>query len=64
VIDSPDSGGFTEEDTYITLKYGRCGCGNKADPDHPCPYASDIDNDDTTMCNCCSNCSQECANDI
>ncbi len=33
------------------------------EPDHECPYASEI-NDDHQPCNCCSDCSYECAMDI
>lgn len=29
-----------------------------------CPYKSEINNDDTTLCNCCTNCRHECAMDI
>lgn len=39
-------------------------CGNKAQPMHPCPYRSDIDGDNETMCNCCEECQHECAMDV
>jgi len=31
---------------------------------HPCPYRSEINDDDETLCTCCDNCTQECADDI
>lgn len=37
---------------------------NEALPDHTCPYKSDINDDDVTLCNCCEDCRQECADDI
>ena len=41
-----------------------CKCGNPGTEEHPCPYATDIDNDKESMCNCCENCEHECAQDI
>ena len=37
---------------------------NPAEPIHACPYNADINNDDSEICKCCSDCCQECANDI
>ena len=37
---------------------------NPAEPIHICPYDSDIHDDDTSCCKCCSSCTSECANDI
>lgn len=31
---------------------------------HPCPYRMDVGNGDTTPCNCCESCAQQCADDI
>ena len=31
---------------------------------HSCPYQADINNDDSEHCNCCNDCSHECAMDI
>ena len=41
-------------------------CGKPVDSDelHSCPYAEDINNDPTPQCNCCSDCSRQCAEDI
>lgn len=41
----------------------KCKCGNKATAPHPCPYMSDVHNDNETLCTCCEECEQECAND-
>lgn len=57
--------GETKE--YPDLDYGeskciRCG----GEPDQipgPCPYADEINNDQTP-CNCCDSCRYECAMDI
>lgn len=37
---------------------------HKAEKSHPCPYLADVSNDSKTRCTCCSDCSQECADDI
>lgn len=43
----------------------RCKCGGiGTDEPHTCPYKSDVNGDDETLCRCCDGCSQECANDI
>lgn len=40
-------------------------CGKKPATDyHTCPYRSEINNDDETMCNCCEECQHECGMDI
>lgn len=31
---------------------------------HTCPYREEIDNDNETLCNCCDDCKQQCADDI
>lgn len=41
----------------------RCG-GNGTEELHSCPYACDINDDDTPCCNCCEDCRYECAMDI
>ena len=38
-------------------------CKNAALPDHCCPYAQEI-NDDDSFCNCCEDCIEECKQDI
>lgn len=41
----------------------KCKCGEDCDDLHPCPYGSEINNDDTP-CNCCPECTQQCAWEI
>lgn len=43
---------------------GYCNCGQLGEPEHTCPYASDVNNDSDTLCNCCEKCESECAMDI
>lgn len=31
---------------------------------HPCPYHSDVNNDDGFRCTCCERCENNCADDI
>lgn len=31
---------------------------------HPCPFSVDVDGDDETLCNCCDECEDNCADDI
>lgn len=31
---------------------------------HTCPYAEEINNDSENLCNCCSNCINQCYQDI
>jgi len=37
---------------------------NLANPLHVCPYKADIYGDETTLCDCCDSCRQECADDV
>lgn len=37
---------------------------NVALPDHSCPFKREINDDSESMCNCCEECTQECADDI
>lgn len=39
-------------------------CANPAEPIHPCPFQSDVHNDDSDMCNCCSYHQNECCMEI
>lgn len=41
-----------------------CKCGRAGEEMHTCPYKSEINNDDETLCNCCAECAQQCAWDI
>ncbi len=39
-------------------------CGEPGNQPHVCPYASDVDGDDETLCNCCDECTEACEDDI
>ena len=40
-------------------------CGkNKALKPHTCPFEEEINHDDKTMCNCCTDCQEVCANEV
>lgn len=45
---------------------GRADCQNEASKErHGCPYAAEIHDDDREdYCDCCDDCTQECALDI
>lgn len=49
----------------INSNSGMCSaCGeNPADEPHPCPYAEEL-NGDETECDCCEECAAICADDI
>ena len=42
---------------------GACGVNQAREP-HVCPYQSDINDDDETLCDCCDDCTAECAYDV
>ncbi len=43
----------------------RCkSCENAGRELHTCPFKSEINDDNETLCNCCDDCSHECAMDI
>lgn len=44
----------------------RCeSCGEKAGKAmHSCPFRVEIHDDEKTLCNCCDNCTHECAMDV
>lgn len=44
-------------------KCERDGCENEACELHTCPFKSDINNDDETLCNCCDSCKRSCWED-
>lgn len=59
---------MNEDKTIAILKYGTCRghhrCKNIANEDHTCPYSEEIHNDHYSLCNCCDDCTRECAHDI
>ena len=51
----------------VVTSEGECQrpeCGNPAAEDHTCPFAYEINDDHETECNCCDDCTQDCADDI
>jgi len=65
---------FRAEGWSKTKKYGwicgecagrRCKCGGPASTTpHTCPYAEDVHGDSDTLCLCCDDCTDACAQDI
>jgi hypothetical protein len=45
-------------------KKEKCKCGNSPQELHTCPYAEDVQGDSITLCNCCSDCENQCIADI
>lgn len=42
-----------------------CRCGNELSlPEHPCPFAIEINDDSETLCTCCVECMHACAMDV
>jgi len=39
-------------------------CVNAPTEPHSCPFSEEINDDSTTLCTCCADCMQECADDI
>lgn len=52
--------GRTDE---INSRCDKCKKGYRQEL-HTCPYASEINNDDETLCDCCADCTYECQMDI
>lgn len=42
----------------------RCPHTRRHLPPHICPYRDDVNGDSETLCNCCEDCTHECAMDI
>jgi hypothetical protein len=43
----------------------RCKCGEPGTGElHECPYQSEINCDDTPVCNCCDGCRGQCSDDV
>ena len=53
-----------EPQTWDELINGECKCGRPGTEDHTCPYACEIQGDDTSECNCCNVCEKACGDDI
>ncbi len=61
--------GGHKQDNY--LRTDKCpkqdkpyGCTGEALEPHTCPYRRDVDDDEKTLCTCCSNCQDGCCDDI
>ena len=52
-----------KEETFNPCLCWKCQ-KNEASEDHTCPYESEINGDDETMCNCCSECEYDCGQEI
>lgn len=45
-------------------KCERCNENDAAKELHSCPFLSEVHGDDETLCDCCDECTHECAMDI
>ena len=45
------------------IDYKECTCDEHEHDYHPCPFAVEVDGDETE-CNCCPSCTEECAQNI
>lgn len=69
MVDTPDlgsgalwfAGSSPATRTKIRIMCKRCDENTTL---HTCPYAEDIRNDSESLCNCCDDCTYECAQDI
>ena len=55
---------YSNDELLDILQNSLCKCGNVGDNLHPCPFSSEIYDDNETLCNCCSACSDECSMDV
>ena len=39
-------------------------CSGDRQTPHPCPFKAEIHNDEESLCECCDNCTYQCAMDI
>lgn len=47
----------------LQINCTRCG-NNPAEVSHTCPFSVEIAGDDERLCDCCNECTNECAMDI
>lgn len=47
--------------TEVKCEGNHCQGKNDACEPHTCPYKSEINDDDESLCTCCDDCAQECA---
>lgn len=56
---------MSEPATEVEKCHSNRPCGNPGSADlHPCPYKREINDDPDEYCNCCSECEQECRDNI
>ena len=56
---------MSKDITMVELAIEKCcRCGGEGSDPHICPYRYELNGDDTTLCNCCEGCTQECAWDV
>lgn len=49
----------------LRLDENACKCGAAGEPEHTCPYDADVNNGDgDAECNCCKECTEDCAMDV
>lgn len=46
-----------------TSECDNCTCNNNIEP-HTCPFTEEIYDDYESLCNCCNECTYQCAMDI
>lgn len=42
----------------------KCDCGSPGKKKHFCPLKQEVEGDDYTLCNCCDECENQCAQDV
>ncbi len=55
---------YTFEEFMNVIDNEPCRCGSNGELPYTCPYAEEIGGDSNTLCNCCDDCSNQCAMDI
>ena len=53
-----------QRETVQCPKAGHSGKHGPAQEPHTCPFAVEINDDETSLCTCCKECTHECAMDI
>ena len=53
----------TKEELLERQENQRCRCGLPSEDEHTCPFAEDI-RGDSSLCNCCNECTLQCVLDI
>ena len=61
--DKQQNGNDFIADVSSSIKCSKCRVNNQQ-PSHSCPFAEEINNDSSSLCDCCSDCEHECCMDI